>query len=745
MPGRSTEWTERLTPAAAGPPAQMLAGSSSNRLVAALASRTGQRDTDPLQLPSAGGTSPARCSSKGSWISKCSSLPALPLGSTPNSRPSSSSRSQACPSSSREAAGTAEEEFKRIRGNSPAKTCTVRLPLCQEAKGLKNLYRVVEELAALWDETAATQEQRISDTDAFSAVAVQELQRHVEVWTQRKASLKDRCEALKKRAQDKLRALKQDIHQSTWDELDAIWKEAADMPLEARLGALQEADKRISKQARHLDNMKEAVAESCRIMGLDPSHAGGNMAQLETKMKALKEALLKRRVKAQSVLCVQEHPIEAKDEVEFLKTLNTEVEALEKRVKDLQSSAIRAAIRTRELWEELGEPPQKPRDSEAIRLSADRKPDPNSSLMMTINAKIAAATHESLSTWEGRRRWAEEDLSRLHKALRNFGSLSVVDPFIKDHSTVHSNDRAACQQKLDQVLKEVKTREVPALNHLRQLFEDAGLGSAAFEAFVATLDEATSQEMRAQMIEKETKRVDRYLESICRIRGPLEELRSLVTAAVAFEANVQAGKSRFSGNALHFLEEEKFRRRFAHRYPDLLAGMIDAITAWEADHAGKTFTYHGVEMKEGLLSVKSAPATLVKIPGDLSSMDQVVELLKLASPSQQTAPAAPAPTRKLHRSASTPSPTPKKGSSSTAQQRSPTSSPTKSRRNKRSRSAGALSKEPSPRVSPTAPGLPLPRPPRYPEGVAGGSSACMAAAHIASSIRAPASAGARVY
>merc|ERR1712070_238758 len=119
------------------------------------------------------------------------------------------------------------------------------------------------------------------------------------------------------------------------------------------------------------------------------------------------------------------------------------------------------------------------------------------------------------------------------------------------------------------------------------------------------------------MLATETRRVEQYMESIREILGPIRELKALVSAAVAFEANVQAGKARFSGNALHFLEEEKFRRRFSHRFPELRDGLIDAIADWEGRER-KKFMYHGLDLREGLVGLQSLPVTLVRVPGDLS-------------------------------------------------------------------------------------------------------------------------------
>merc|ERR1740117_1637922 len=85
---------------------------------------------------------------------------------------------------------------------------------------------------------------------------------------------------------------------------------------------------------------------------------------------------------------------------------------------------------------------------------------------------------------------------------------------------------------------------------------------------------------------------------------------------------------RFSGNSLHFLEEEKFRRRFGHRYPELREGLIDAIASREASERQR-FIYHGKELRESLLGLQGQSVGLVRVPGDLSVMADVVQVLNI--------------------------------------------------------------------------------------------------------------------
>jgi len=400
------------------------------------------------------------------------------------------------------------------------------------------------------------------------------------------------------------------------------------------------------------------------------------------------------------------------------------------------------AFESHSLWEALGEKPAMPRDASVVRICAAKEialvPKEQK---LAINSVIAAAVASSLAAWQACHAFATEELDRLHKALRAFGSSETVEPFLREHCTVHHKDREACQKRLDELLVDVKASEVPAIERLKRLYEEAGLGGDAFKAFVIMLDGEESKEARKKLLEKETKRVDKYIESITLILGPLRELKALVVAGVAFEANVQAGKSRFSGNSLHFLEEEKFRRRFGARYPELIDVLIEAIVTWERD-SGMKFAYHGVNLREGLESIAGQTVGLVRVPGDLSSMDKVVTLLNLADPGSpstwsppkrkpkraNTVPVSPGSQRSA---GSTPSNNSQASGAASAalRSRSTSDSPKLKRKPTRTKSLGSMARIPPDGPSPPSM-LPipsshgsLPKLPRCPEGAMGGGNA----------------------
>lgn len=669
--------------------------------------------------------------------------PLATSSSLPSLRPSSASHRSGKPQ--KVSSGSAhrldlrdEKSYEKIR---PA-----HLPLCPDSQGLQRFYCLVEELANLWEDTGASEEQRLAETEAFAAVAAKEVRSHVLGCKQNQTSLESSCAALRRAAEANLATLATEIDQVLLQKLSSELEEASNRPtLDARHKALQQVDAKISEEVSYVDDLRETVEAAAKALGLDPSQVRltGGVAELRAEMSNLKAALLERRSRALELLGVEAGVIQAESEVEYLRMLTAEVESLETRLEALQSGTVQAAFGARLLWQELGESPELPRDTHAVRLSSVREAAAlPKEQKAAINHFISMAVGTSLSAWQANQASARTETDRIHKALRAFGVEEVVELFLKEHGTLHKSHRLACRLKLEEVLTEIRASEVPALRHLRRLFEEAGLGSAAFEVFAASLDSADSKVERAAMLENETKRVERYIEAIAQILGPIRELKALVIAAVAFEANVQAGSSRFSGNSLHFLEEEKFRRRFGHCYPNLRDAVIDAIASREASERQK-FMYHGVDLREGLLNIRGVSVNLVRLPGDLSVMGEVVKLLNLADP-------GPMPTAKRlckgESGSRSEGPSPTSRSSGTpAGSRSASASPKRRQRHaKRARSVGHLKRaapapeEPKPPVAQPVPEAPKvsPKPPRCPEGaIGGGCVASMAAMRISSGLR----------
>jgi len=515
-----------------------------------------------------------------------------------------------------------------VKSNSNIELRNAYLPLCAASKGLQQWYRLVEELAMLWDTIGFSDEQRHSETEAFVTVVARDVQQRIASCNQCIEELIAQCEAFCVKARGKLDELLGEIDEDHFTALAAELQEATAAQLRHRLSALQKVYAKIGKQLQHLKELRQALVDAARALGLDPSELlarAQGMSALAEELRRRRSQLCERRDKALQVLEEACQPLHhAEEDPEYVKMLSAQVKDLEARALALQSNAVKSAVRARVLWKELGEQPE-PRDDHAVRLSADGKPD---NIEATITRRIAEAVEASLSAWQDRYANAEAERRRLHKALHAFGIPEDVNAFLAAHGALDCSSLAACQKKLDEVMVEVLAEERKPKNHLKQLYHEFGLGSKSYQRFEESLDTAESREARRMMIAKEA---ERYQESLAPILGPLREIKALITAAVVFESNVQAGDMRFSGNSLHFLEEEKFRRRFARTYPELIEKLIEAVSGWE-HREQNTFLYHGSAFREGLMNMRGREVALVRVPGDLSTIRSAVDLFHVAVP-----------------------------------------------------------------------------------------------------------------
>jgi len=519
---------------------------------------------------------------------------------------------------------------------SDGRSCKGRaayLPLWPACETLQHLYRLAWELAALWEEARVSEEQRHKQTEIVAAAASGQLQHHIKACGHYLEDLSSRCEAVKKAAHSKLSELVGELSREQVNALDAQLQEAAALPLHERLVALQAVQNQIDNELQHVAYLNRAVADARRVLGLNEEisasmdlAAGRKDALLRDEVPRLIRMLRERRAQALHILgrasLIDDEPKESQAQ---LRALVNEVEHLEAVVLAMRKEALAAAARARVIWEELGEPPKFPRDHEAVRLSVTRL----DGIEDCIVQSMADAVQLSLSAWQSSYTAAEAEQARLHKALRAFGSVEVVEEIIATLGSLHCDDLAACRRQLDNIMVSVLADERLPRENLMRLYQETSLGTAAFRSFEASLDSAESREARRQMLVQKTEELERYLLSLQPILSPLRELKALVVAAVAFESNIQAGPHRFAGNAVHFLEEERFRRRFGQRYPELIDRLVEAITCWEHDE-NRRFMHHGLELREGLVSIQGQELTLVRVKGDLSCMNHVVDLLRLA-------------------------------------------------------------------------------------------------------------------
>lgn len=399
---------------------------------------------------------------------------------------------------------------------------------------------------------------------------------------------------------------------------------------QADLAQRQEVLSELHRQIRGLavampnQGQLESVAEF-----LQWSQKCRDIPACEEKLSKLKEAasshvlaLEQRRETALRILAVEAVPLQTGDLVEHLIALASDVDALEAKVGALRACALAAARCARAIWEELGEEPELPRDEHAVSLLSAGQ-----TLSADVTGPILEAIEASCSAWEARRVETSQELGRLHTALRGFGSPEDVEPFISAHSRANAEDRAACRLKLRDLQAMMRAEEEPVREQLRLIYDETGLDPCQLDVFFLLVDEAPSLDARRRLLSDEVERMKSYHESVRAILAQLEELKGLVVEGARFESVIQAGGNRFSGNSLHFLEEEKFRKLFSRRYPSIRDSLIAAILAWESQDEDRCFVYRGSHVRVRLLEMRELEADLVKAPGDLSVVGRLLQVL----------------------------------------------------------------------------------------------------------------------
>lgn len=309
---------------------------------------------------------------------------------------------------------------------------------------------------------------------------------------------------------DRLHQLVGEISDDRLNALAASLHAAAASPLRNRWVALQRVSAKIRKQLQHLADVRDALAEAARALGIDPSQLGkGGLTAMMEELRRCRSQLCERREKALQILEESLHPSQhAEDDPASVKMLIAEVEGLEARVLALQSNAMRAASHARTLWEELGELSEPRRDDHAARLSADGQDD---HIATTITRSVADAVETSQRAWLDRHGCAEAERLRLHRALHAFGLPEDINEFLATHCALHCHDLAACRDKFDEVMAAVRAEERRPKHTLRQLYEESGLGSAAFRLFEDSLESAESRVARQRMLARETERFQESL------------------------------------------------------------------------------------------------------------------------------------------------------------------------------------------------------------------------------------------
>lgn len=290
--------------------------------------------------------------------------------------------------------------------------------------------------------------------------------------------------------------------------------------------------------------------------------------------------------------------------------LEAEVSMLRAEVQSRRDEVVRAATEARDIWQALGETP---RESDEMLLMALQMQGAE----IQLSDSAMAAVRSSAAAWEARRAEVAAEVARLKAILQGFGEASA---FLQEHATLHSADRAACKDKLKQLQSSIKAENAQRHERLRYLYDVTGVGPTALSIFYATLDEEsdTANTWRARFMQ-EYDRVEKYHESIHGILMQLEELHALVLEGSRFAADRKVNEV----PSLHFLEQEKFRKTIARRYPLMHDKLIGDIRRWETA-AHQHLQYHGSPLTEQLIKAHDMEADPVR--GILAVVEPLLQL-----------------------------------------------------------------------------------------------------------------------
>lgn len=139
------------------------------------------------------------------------------------------------------------------------------------------------------------------------------------------------------------------------------------------------------------------------------------------------------------------------------------------------------------------------------------------------------------------------------------------------------------------------------------------------------------------------------LQSLQKIMKLFNQINEFKTKIAEFEANASK-KDRLFGSSLRLLEEERFRKMAAKRYPNLLAALRKEVTRWLDNEDGEyDLTVLGEDLKNLLLDMMNTDTGLMHL--DLGVVDPSRGLVRRPSKLAPTASSS-APTSSARRSSS---------------------------------------------------------------------------------------------
>ncbi|CAK8995568.1 unnamed protein product [Durusdinium trenchii] len=486
--------------------------------------------------------------------------------------------------------------------------------LWRSAQEFQQLQSSAEDLLRLWQVVGVSIEAQDADAKAILAAALETCEGCCSRWNLRRAELEKECQEL----DIALRKSLQELAEGSFAE---ELRRANDLALQPRATELKGLVQAASGAWEEQEQLRRDLAEACAAMGLDSSLI--NVEQLTPEQLQKEVQRRKEQVQQQLEEMAMALGLDPEDfQLEDLASMAAKLKDFQTELSSLKDTAIQNACRARDIWVELRLAPQLLRDQHAAELSEAHDAP-------AVTAAVGAAVRRSLDAWEAQREEAVKEAESVHQLIRGHAAPPEAEAFLAEHSGLHQEDLERCRSKVQDLRRACRDAEKPIRQHLRQLYHQTGCALENLEACYQEVEQSGTSRQRKKILEKETRRIEDYKESVSAILGQREELKALVLAGESFERQAQAGPGRWVGSSKHFLEEEKFRKRFLKQYPLLRDKIIESIEEWEGSNE-KIFTHKGIGLGDRLRELRDHPVALASAKGDLSIMG------RLASPGHST-------------------------------------------------------------------------------------------------------------
>eukprot|EP00931_Biecheleriopsis_adriatica_P080590 TRINITY_DN53941_c0_g1_i1.p1 TRINITY_DN53941_c0_g1~~TRINITY_DN53941_c0_g1_i1.p1 ORF type:complete len:521 (-),score=91.40 TRINITY_DN53941_c0_g1_i1:78-1616(-) len=402
---------------------------------------------------------------------------------------------------------------------------------------------------------------------------------------------------------------------------DAIIKPAL-AEVENRLLAWQQRHSEMEMQcAKHLAKLESAESPVDQSLEI----AAAKLMPMRKQLQAL-ERLANFSVLGAAraeLLAALDRPITSSGQ-DFA-TLESEVGLLKSEVNERRRTVMILAEKAQATWQELGEVPHSEDEILMTALAAN-----SAAAAIQISDAALSAVERSAATWDARRAEVAAEVARLHATLHGFDASSNIDDFIKEHGTLHSTDRAACSGKLKELQCALRSENTSRHERISYLYDVTGMGRSKMNDFYKSLDEqAGSSDLWREHLLQEVTRMEVYHRSLQGVLTQLEELHALVLEGSRFATAKKVSEV----PSLHFLEQEKYSKLLARRYPPIHDKLLSDIEQWEAS-SSQCLIYHGAVLRDKLVAARKFEADPVR--GTLAVIEPLLQIFSSTNPTLAT-------------------------------------------------------------------------------------------------------------